>query len=373
MLDLGFAAGKRQRRTVAGRTRRDVADKLVKLRRENPATGAAATWTVERWMAYYLAEVVPGRTKPQTRRSYHSVNKTYIVPLIGRHRLSKLAPEHVQAMYNRMRQPCPDPKDGECPHEVSHGLKEKTLRNTHAVLRRALKIAVRHGHIERNVAELVDPPGAQGEHRSPLPLDKTRLVLRSSSGTGIELRVYLRLYYGLRQGEVLGLEWAWVDFGARKFRIYRTVQKDDDGKLILGEPKTKKSRRWLPMVTPVEARFKVAWAGHLADHPECGSSDCAHVVFTGPTGGLVDPKRDWEAWRDLLASAGVEHHAPHAARNTAVTLLKEAGVDQIVATAVAGHSTITLTADVYTEADIEYVRRQLEQYTAFIGEPELEQ
>ena len=383
MLDLGYAAGKRQRRPVYGKTKKEVGDKLVKLRRENPATGDAATWTLERWMDYYLTEVVPGRTKPQTRRSYHSVNKTYIVPMIGRHRLTRLQPQHVQAMYNRMRMRCPDPTPicrhdpahdkcpdptPECRHDPSHGLAEGTLRQTHAVLRRALKVALRQGHVDRNVAELVDPPSTKTNARSPLPLEDARAVLHASQGTDVELRVHLRLYYGLRQGEVLGLEWAWVDFAARKFRIYRTVQKDDDGTLVLGTPKSEKSRRWLPMVTPVESRLKVAWAHHLADSPDCADSRCGHVVFTGPTGGLVDPKRDWTAWRDVLADAGIDHYAPHAARNTSASLLAAAGIPQVIAKAVLGHSTIQLTADVYTETDLELVRSAMDQFSDFIGE-----
>ena len=47
---------------------------------------------------------------------------------------------------------------------------------------------------------------------------------------------------GLRQGELLGLKWEDVDFQDGVVRVRRTLARHKT-RLILGEPKTKRSRR----------------------------------------------------------------------------------------------------------------------------------
>ena len=47
---------------------------------------------------------------------------------------------------------------------------------------------------------------------------------------------------GLRQGELLGLKWEDVDFQDGVVRVRRTLARNK-ARLLLGEPKTKRSRR----------------------------------------------------------------------------------------------------------------------------------
>jgi integrase len=44
-------------------------------------------------------------------------------------------------------------------------------------------------------------------------------------------------------------------------------------------------------------------------------------IFSQPIGAPVDPRADYQAWRDLLASAGVRPARLHDARHTAATML----------------------------------------------------
>jgi integrase len=67
----------------------------------------------------------------------------YIVPAIGRVKLEKLTPAHVQHLYRELQ---------------DRRLSARTVQYTHAVLLRALKQAKRWGMVNRNVAEDVDRP-----------------------------------------------------------------------------------------------------------------------------------------------------------------------------------------------------------------------
>ena len=62
---------------------------------------------------------------------------------------------------------------------------------------------------------------------------------------------------------------------------------------------------------------------------------------------MIDPSRDWEEWKRLLAEAEVRDGRLHDARHTAATLLLEQGVDARVVMEILGHSQITLTQNTY--------------------------
>jgi integrase len=68
-----------------------------------------------------------------------------------------------------------------------------------------------------------------------------------------------------------------------------------------------------------------------AERQHAGSMWVEHgLVFTTIIGMPVDPKRDWEDWKALLAEAGLRDMRPHDARHTAATLLLAKGVDRRV-------------------------------------------
>ena len=54
---------------------------------------------------------------------------------------------------------------------------------------------------------------------------------------------------GLRQGELLGLKWDDVDLENHLVRVRRTLVRKK-GRVFLGEPKTKRSRRTVRLTEP---------------------------------------------------------------------------------------------------------------------------
>ena len=67
------------------------------------------------------------------------------------------------------------------------------------------------------------------------------------------------------------------------------------------------------------------------------------LVFCGPTGKPLDPRRDWGEWADILKDAGVPHHGVHVQRHTAATVLIDEGVALSVVQEMLGHSDIRVT------------------------------
>lgn len=74
-----------------------------------------------------------------------------------------------------------------------------------------------------------------------------------------------------------------------------------------------------------------------------GLWDGTGFVFADERGNPIDPRRDHEAWEDLLRRAGVEDGRLHAARHTAASMLIASGTDISVVQELLGHADIRVT------------------------------
>lgn len=322
--------GRRRRKYVYGRTQVEARRKLNAANRaKEEGTLVVASLTVTQWMNHWLDHIAARKLRPQTLRGYRSKIDRYIVPHVGRYRLPALTPDHVRLMYDDMRE---------------QGLSEATLRQTHAILARALKVAVRERKLGRSPLDAVDPPTTHTERRAQLTVEQARTVLRSTD----DPRWWLALFYGMRQGEVLGLRWCDVDLDRGVLRITQSLQTDLDGQLVFGPPKSRSSQRPVPLLPQAQARLRLAFIE--ADV----APDSEQLVFHDGEGGPVPPKKDWEAWRDLLAAAGLPHVALHSARNTATSMQEAAGVPDRLTAQIVGHAQVTMTHR-YQDAELERV------------------
>ena len=118
------------------------------------------------------------------------------MPAIGRTPLSKLRPQQIQALMNA---------------KPESGLSPRSVGIIHAVLRTALKDAVRWELIPRNVAALIHAPRTTRTEITPLSPEEARAFLESVRGDRLVAPYTVGLALGLRQGEILGLRWSDVD------------------------------------------------------------------------------------------------------------------------------------------------------------------
>jgi integrase len=331
--------GRAKRKTIYAKTKAEAQVKLAKARRDRDQGALVMrTMTVEAWMTRWLERKSkpPKPLKPQTMRSYRSKTSRYIVPMLGRRKLTDLRAEHIEAMYDQMR---------------DDGLAEATLRQTHAILAGALKDAVRADKLSYNPIDKTIPPGTDKAVREQFTVDQARRVLRAA---GDDARWWLALFYGMRQGEVLGLNWAHVDLDNGVLYVAETLQTDEDGHLFLGTPKTAVSQRVLPLVPQIANRLRLLW--------ESEGEPLTGLVFHRDH-KPIQPKRDWQAWRDLIASASTDDEplpviALHAARNSAASVMEAAGIPDRLVMQILGQSQVSTTHR-YQRADVERMRAAL--------------
>lgn len=329
--------GRRDRRHVSGQRRGDVVAKVRALEARRDAGVAGVTGkpvTVAMWLEHWLDTIAARKVRPSTLARYRQLAAHQLMPALGHHRLDRVQPEHLEALYTKL---------------LDGGAAPASVLQAHRVLSRALKVAMQRGRIARNVASLVDPPTVQRAEIDPLSATEARRVLATAAGKRNGARWSVALALGLRQGEALGLTWPAVDLDAGRLTVRLALQRQAGQGLVLVPPKSRAGRRTIALPLPLVESLKAHRAAHLAERLAAGPLWEGHgLVFCQPNGRPLDPRSDHRAWRALLTEAGVRGARLHDARHTAATVLLQQGVPARVAMEILGHSQIGLTLGTYS-------------------------
>ena len=124
----------------------------------------------------------------------------------------------------------------------ARGLSAATIRQAHAVARKALADAVRKGLLASNPADTADVPTVRRHEPVTWTADDLATFLTATASTPWGPLFRLAAMTGMRRGEVLGLRWGDVDFDAGTVTVRRTVSAIR-GQIVVGDPKTPRSRR----------------------------------------------------------------------------------------------------------------------------------
>lgn len=341
---VGWRDGKPIRRKVSAKSRADANRKLRDLRDKiNAGTlPAGRVPTVGEWLTVWLDEIAAAKVRPNTLRGYRTYVDRYLIPLLGKHRLDRLTPEHVEKAWKHLLE-VGRPEVGKSGKPVQP-LSSTSAHQAHRILARALKVAQQRGHVQRNVATMVDAPAVDSPEMQPLSKPGAKRVLAAAEGTRMQARWSIALCLGLRQGEALGLTWDQVDLETGVLRVRQALSRQKGEGLVLGPVKSRAGRRVLPIPKALLAELKAHRKAQNAERLAAGTwwAD-GNYVFCTPEGKPIDPRADWAAWHALLADADVDPTRLHNARHTAATFLLAKGVPTRVVMEIMGHSQISVT------------------------------
>ncbi len=305
--------GKPRRKSFYGKTQQDVRQKLTGARRTLDQGGALPLerQMVGQFLDRWLEDLARKKKAPKTYKSYAQIVRLYVKPVLGRHQLTGLGPQHVEAMLN---------------HQLDQGLAPRTVQYTRAVLRIALNRALKWGLVARNVAALVDPPKVPRYQSRPLSPEQAGRLLEAARGDRLEALYAVGVALGLRPGELYGLRWEDVDFEARTIRAQKQPQVVD-GELQLVGLKTGRSRRTLPMPAVIARQLRAHWARQMEERLLAGSrwQDWG-LVFTSTIGTPLDNRNVNRRYKALLQKAGLPDVRHYDLRHSAASLLIAQGV-----------------------------------------------
>ena len=322
-----------RRKSVYGRTRREVLGKLREarwaLKRGLPVSTRKLTLAafLEGWL-----EVVRGRVRASTYENYE-LNARRANTELGDVPLQSLSPALIQATYQ---------------HLLRRGLKPYSVLQVHRLLHRSMSHAFHLGLVTRNPTLLVFPPRPSRRSTTALNAEQLLLLLGRTRDDRLNALWVLLSSAGLRIGEALGLRWRDVDLEGGRLSVSQALQRRRGIGLVFVEPKTTRSRRAVELTRrAVEAleqhrRRQSALRLLTPGWQESG------LVFTSLRGGAMQPHQANTELTRALAAAGLPHIRVHDLRHTTATVMLAAGIHPKVVQELLGHKTIATTLDTYS-------------------------
>lgn len=360
-LDMGNEQYKRK--TVYGKTQKEVKEKLEQLRMECRQGRVIETsdMPLEEWLHIWITNYKPN-LKITTRESYESYIATHINGSeLGKIPLNKLKTTDLQTYYNA--------KLNGTYKNQKQKLSSTTVRYIHIIIKSALKQAVNNRMINENACNAVVLPKKNKIEIVPLTKEEVIRFLNVAKKDRLYALYLLEMMTGLRRGEILGLKWTDIDFEKGKINVvhnlYRINNTDENAttkyKLELLTPKTETSKRSIPInQIMIEELLKhkekqdLEKLYYASDYKDLG------MVFSRPNGDYISPREFLRQYQKLLSIAGLEKKRFHDLRHTVASLLINANENPKVIQQLLGHSTITTTLDIYSHVMGETMNKSID-------------
>jgi integrase len=370
--------GKPDRRHRMGKDPQKVLDAVIELekqRDEGTVAKVGPAWTAEKWLTHWLENISKPNVRYKAYKAYATAVNKHLIPGIGGHRLEKVRPEHLEKLYAKLR---------------ASGLAPATVHQVHRTARTAFRAAYKREVVKRNVMDLVDAPKLEEREVEPLSLADMQRVIETALRRRNGVRYVVALALGIRQGEALALKWSQLDEKRQTIQLREQIQrrtwehgcdnphacgerlhkrqpcpvscnrhtrpcpplcgpdctkhastcpKRHSGGLVKAPLKTKAGKRSIGLPDTLfllllqhkddQARER-EFAGTVWEEND--------LMFCQETGRPLDPRRDLNDWKAILAETGVAEEVLHAARHSFATLLNELQVTDRAAQGVMGWS-----------------------------------
>jgi integrase len=345
ILDVRDQTGKRRRKWHAFRgNKREAQAECARLIASMDAGEYVETHklTVGKYLLDRLAQWEAGKKiGAQCVERYRELITGQICPFIGEIKLQALRTIDLERWHNAL---------------IDHGRKNgkslstRTVGAAHRLLSKALREAVKHGLIVKNVASLERPPKVDGKEVRIIGADRLEHLLDRLGESPLRPKVLIALFCGLRLGEVLALKWGAVDLDAKTLSIAASLEETQQYGVREKRPKTGAGIRDVTMPDiVVEALRK-----HRQEMRELrlllglGKLSDDDLLFPrAPEGGLPSPQQLTNQWWSFAKRIGMPDITFHALRHTHASMLIAAGINVVEVSKRLGHAKPSTTLDVY--------------------------
>jgi integrase len=284
--------------------------------------------------------------RPNTLSGYKATIRKHVLsrPDIAGIALQRISPEILNRLYGAL---------------VASGLSARSVRYCHMILRQSLRDAERWGRIVKNPASLASPPAASAAARDAQrarhawSADEVKAFLAHTRDSREHPLWQLAIVTGMRRGELCGLMWTDVDFERGRLSVVRTLADVRGEGLVVSSPKTTRGSRNLSLDAGSLATLREHRRKQAAEQLASGSTwdDSGEgYVFRNPDGSRISPNALSNHWRHVVRGSGLPVLRFHDLRHTSASLALAAGVHAKVTSERLGHSTISITLDLYSHA-----------------------
>lgn len=295
--------------------------------------------TVEEYLNEWI-EIHSVTLKPTTEAEYRARLRLYVIPQIGKLRLSVLRPTDIQKMYLNLL------KSG---GKGGAPLSAKSVSNIGLVLKRALQHAVDVEQIiVRNPSSRVPYPKGDSKRNVTWSAQTLNEFLTLTASHRLSVFFRLSAYTGARRSELLGLKWSDLDLENKRVAIERVRVKTRDGVQEVAGTKGGDGRRLLSLDDTTLTELKLHRKRQFAERLRIGEGWTeTDYIFVQEDGLPIDPDTPSQLFTRLRKSHALPEQRLHDLRHLHATELLRAGVPLHVVADRLGHRDAMVTATIY--------------------------
>ena len=316
------------------------------------------------WIETWLDIIVKPAVSIRTYENYGE-RLGYVIEKFGDRKLKTLTPLELQNFFNELRL---------TGGKKQQGLAAESVNCCRRYLKMCLNSAIQNGLLKSNPvvgtkpqrkvqSEMVVLDDYEVQHFLEVVKKgdyiyagaKSPRYIRRDEGTEYYIQCFfnmcnLAFASGMRLGELRGLSWSCINFKKKYVQIKNQIvrTRNDD---IFDEPKTDKSKRKIALddatlnALKEYKNYQLGYEAMLGDKFDNQYNLC----FTNTWGKPFDVSnfRDRYFRKMLLAAEVKDGFTPHCMRHTHATLLLKHGVNIKVVSERLGHSSVTVTLNIY--------------------------
>ena len=283
--------------------------------------------TLADWLTFWLNEVVSRDRAESTIYAYRNMARCHILPALGETRLTELTPLQIQNyLYEKMYQ----------------GLSPNTVIKHYVMLNTTLQLAVRLEIIARSPTERVMPPKKKEIRINFYSPEQLQQLFAAVENTMLELPVKLAAYLGLRRSEICGLRWENINLEAGLLSI-QEARTEIGGVVVQKSPKTRKSIRRLGIagLQDLKRILQRAWERRRSNDPK-------EWVVLRPDGTPPKPDQLTQNLLMVVRKNGLPRISLHGLRHSFASVANSQGVPMFDISRTLGHSSMSVTSNIYT-------------------------
>lgn len=299
---------------------------------------AGKVLTINTLLPEWLFKTKKHELKPNTFEKYESLYRNNIKDnIIANYSLKDITTMNVQKFYN----------------ELSKNNSPQKVKNIHKFLHLFFEYCLSEGFLPKNPCTNTTLPKKESSTDEILA-EKNSIDFFTEEEIPELLKLFEKSLYkdiiifalatGMRQGEILGLQWKDLDFKNRIINVRHNLtnvaifedQKKIGYKNVLSTPKSKNSIRSIPMNDTV---FNM-----LSNKKRTND-----MVFPSGKNKYIESKNLLRQWTDYLKRSNLRYRKFHDLRHTFATLMLSKGCDLITLKELLGHSSIQIT-EIYLQA-----------------------
>ena len=332
------AEGKAKPGYVYGKTYKEAKEKLTFAKANTKAEKKviSSDMTVSDWFDRWLER--QKRIKRSSYTTYSSNINKHIKKKLGKIKLRMLTDEHIQKFVD----------------ELLGELAPKSVRSVFSILRLGLDEAYEKNFVS-DVCRKTKLPKVKRKEVKVFTKQEQKKIENyiEKSEKMNDIGILICFYTGIRIGELCALTWENIDLKRGVISIENTLYrvKSEKGnkktELKISTPKSESSVREIPLPKFLIAKLEAIKSGS--------------GFLINKKGEFIEPNVYSRRYKKILAELDIPYRKYHSTRHTFATRALEIGMDVKTLSEILGHSSPTVTLNLYAHSLPEHKRKEMDR------------